>query len=53
MGEEMGETAFPAEGRSASDLEQALAELREGDADWRGGRTFSLVYNSGDDELEE
>jgi sphinganine-1-phosphate aldolase len=44
--------AFPREGRPADDL---LAEIRAGrgdDADWRGGRTFSLVYNPGDPELE-
>ena len=45
-------TGFPAEGRPADDL---LAEIRAGrgdDADWRGGRTFSLVYNPADPELE-
>jgi glutamate/tyrosine decarboxylase-like PLP-dependent enzyme len=44
--------AFPAAGRSAEDL---LAELRGGrgeDADWRAGRTFSLVYNPVDPDLE-
>ncbi len=44
--------AFPREGRSADEL---LAEIRAGrgnDADWRGGRTFSLVYNPADPELE-
>jgi glutamate/tyrosine decarboxylase-like PLP-dependent enzyme len=43
---------FPAEGRAVDDL---LTEIRAGrgdDADWRGGRTFSLVYNPGDPELE-
>jgi sphinganine-1-phosphate aldolase len=43
---------FPADGRSADEL---LAEIRAGrgqDADWRGGRTFSLVYNPADPELE-
>lgn len=43
---------FPAAGRPADDL---LAEIRAGrgdDADWRGGRTFSLVYNPADPELE-
>jgi glutamate/tyrosine decarboxylase-like PLP-dependent enzyme len=45
-------TSFPSTGRSVDDL---LAEVRAGrgdDADWRGGRTFSLVYNPGDPELE-
>ena len=45
-------TPFPAAGRPVDDL---LAEIRGGrgdDADWRGGRTFSLVYNPADPELE-
>ncbi len=44
--------AFPAHGRPADDL---IADLRGGrgdDADWRRGRTFSLVYNAADAELE-
>jgi sphinganine-1-phosphate aldolase len=44
---------FPERGRPAEEL---LAEVKAGrgdDADWRGGRTFSLVYNPGDAELEE
>jgi glutamate/tyrosine decarboxylase-like PLP-dependent enzyme len=43
---------FPAEGRPVDDL---VAEMRAGrgeDADWRGGRTLSLVYNAADPELE-
>jgi sphinganine-1-phosphate aldolase len=43
---------FPARGRPVDEL---IAELRTGrgdDADWRGGRTFSLVYNAADPELE-
>jgi glutamate/tyrosine decarboxylase-like PLP-dependent enzyme len=43
---------FPAVGRPSDDV---LAEIRSGrgqDADWRGGRTFSLVYNPADPELE-
>jgi glutamate/tyrosine decarboxylase-like PLP-dependent enzyme len=43
---------FPAERRPVDDL---VAEMRAGrgeDADWRGGRTFSLVYNAADPELE-
>jgi sphinganine-1-phosphate aldolase len=44
--------AFPATGRPVDDL---VAEMRAGrgeDADWRAGRTFSLVYNAADPELE-
>ncbi|HLT70710.1 MAG TPA: aminotransferase class V-fold PLP-dependent enzyme [Acidimicrobiales bacterium] len=43
---------FPATGRPVDDL---VAEIRAGrgdDADWRAGRTFSLVYNAADPELE-
>ncbi|HEX6422694.1 MAG TPA: aminotransferase class V-fold PLP-dependent enzyme [Acidimicrobiales bacterium] len=43
---------FPAAGRTVDDL---VAEIRAGrgrDADWRAGRTFSLVYNPVDAELE-
>ena len=43
---------FPSDGRPVDEL---LAEIRGGrgnDADWRGGRTFSLVYNPADPELE-
>lgn len=46
------DTAFPAAGRPVDDL---VAEIRAGrgrDADWRAGRTFSLVYNPADAELE-
>lgn len=45
-------TEFPQQGRSA---EEILAELEGGrgrDADWRAARTFSLVYNPADPELE-
>ncbi len=38
-------------GRPAADVLAELAAMTEGDADWRGGRTFSLVYNADDDEL--
>jgi len=43
---------FPEAGRPVDDV---LADLRGGrgaDADWRGGRTFSLVYNPADPTLE-
>ncbi|HEX6236943.1 MAG TPA: aminotransferase class V-fold PLP-dependent enzyme, partial [Acidimicrobiales bacterium] len=46
------DTAFPATGRPVDDL---VAEIRAGrgrDADWRAGRTFSLVYNPVDADLE-
>jgi glutamate/tyrosine decarboxylase-like PLP-dependent enzyme len=44
--------SFPAAGRTADDLMAEIREGRGGDADWRHGRTFSLVYNPADEELE-
>jgi len=43
---------FPAEGRPVDELLAAIRDGRGDDADWRGGRTFSLVYNALDPELE-
>ena len=45
-------TPFPDAGRSVDDLVAEMAASRDADADWRGGRTFSLVYNPADPELE-
>ncbi len=49
----MADVTFPAHGRSADEILAEVAELRGGDLDWRGGRAFSLVYDSDDAELEE
>jgi sphinganine-1-phosphate aldolase len=43
---------FPAEGRPVDDVVAAIRAGRGDDADWRAGRTFSLVYNPVDPELE-
>jgi glutamate/tyrosine decarboxylase-like PLP-dependent enzyme len=43
---------FPTDGRAVDDLLAAIRDGRSRDADWRGGRTFSLVYNPADPELE-
>jgi sphinganine-1-phosphate aldolase len=43
---------FPARGRPVDELISELRGGRGDDADWRGGRTFSLVYNAADPELE-
>jgi sphinganine-1-phosphate aldolase len=43
---------FPARGRPADELIAAIRDSRGDDADWRAGRTFSLVYNPADPELE-
>ena len=43
---------FPAAGRPVDDVLADLRGGRDADADWRGGRTFSLVYNPADPTLE-
>ncbi|MHB1137463.1 MAG: pyridoxal phosphate-dependent decarboxylase family protein [Microthrixaceae bacterium] len=43
---------LPATGRPADEMLDALRIERGGDLDWRGGRAFSLVYNTDDPELE-
>jgi sphinganine-1-phosphate aldolase len=43
---------FPDHGRPVDELIAALRGGRGDDADWRRGRTFSLVYNAADAELE-
>jgi len=43
---------FPEHGTPATALEAELHALRADDLDWRGGRAFSLVYNSGDEQHE-
>lgn len=48
----MGETEFPSE---SMPVDAVLAEVRGrrgDDFDWRGGRTFSLVYHPDDPELD-
>ena len=43
---------LPAHGRTGADLMAEVREERSGDLDWRGGRAFSLVYNTDDADLE-
>jgi glutamate/tyrosine decarboxylase-like PLP-dependent enzyme len=40
---------LPETGREASELQTELEARRAGDADWREGRTWSLVYHGGED----
>ncbi|HEY8544051.1 MAG TPA: aminotransferase class V-fold PLP-dependent enzyme [Acidimicrobiales bacterium] len=40
-------------GQSADEILAELEQGRQGDADWRRARTFSLVYNPADPGLEE
>lgn len=48
----MDATPFPTDGRPVDDLLAQIRSGRGGDADWRGGRTFSLVYDPADPELD-
>jgi glutamate/tyrosine decarboxylase-like PLP-dependent enzyme len=48
----MSDATFPTEGTHADELLADIKNRRGDDADWRHGRTFSLVYNPGDPELE-
>ena len=43
---------FPENGTSRQDLTSRLREAISRDADWRGGKIFSLVYFAGDDIAE-
>lgn len=40
---------LPDTGRDRDDLLAEMADRREGDADWRSGRAWSLVYHAGED----
>jgi glutamate/tyrosine decarboxylase-like PLP-dependent enzyme len=48
----MDEAELPAVGRSGADILAGLREERADDLDWRGGKAFSLVYNTDDPDLE-
>ena len=47
-----GPARLPATGTPVDELLERIDTARAGDLDWRGGRAFSLVYNSGDEALE-
>jgi glutamate/tyrosine decarboxylase-like PLP-dependent enzyme len=40
---------LPKAGTSAAHLIARMQEMKSSDADWRGGRTWSLIYPAGDD----
>lgn len=42
-------SALPAAGRPRADVLAAIDAFKQGDANWRDGRTFSLVYYAGDE----
>jgi glutamate/tyrosine decarboxylase-like PLP-dependent enzyme len=41
--------AFPREGKPAEDILARMRDLREHDAKWQQGKTWSLVFHAGDD----
>jgi len=41
--------ALPAKGSRREDVIARMRKAKQGDADWQGGRTFSLVYPAGED----
>ena len=43
---------LPASGKSAEQIADELKRAAAGDADWKRGKTWSLVYNAGDEVLE-
>ena len=43
---------LPRRGRSREEVRDSLAAKRAEDADWRSGRTFSLVYFAGEDVVQ-
>ncbi len=40
---------LPKQGTAGDELIARMREMKKADADWRGGRTFSLVYPAGED----
>jgi len=52
MSERDRSATLPTEGVPADELLARIDAARADDLDWRGGRAFSLVYNSGDEAHE-
>ena len=48
----MTEPSFPAESCTVEEVLTAIRARRDRDADWKGGRTFSLVYHPDDEDLD-
>ncbi|MDZ7676490.1 MAG: aminotransferase class V-fold PLP-dependent enzyme [Acidimicrobiales bacterium] len=48
----MSEPSFPTEPVPVDEVLASIRARRDRDADWRGGRTFSLVYHPDDEELD-
>ncbi|MGJ7900943.1 pyridoxal phosphate-dependent decarboxylase family protein [Lysobacter sp. 1R34A] len=47
-----GRKTLPSRGQAWSELQEAMSDLRSGDADWRHGRTPLHVYYAGEDVLD-
>lgn len=43
---------LPEHGRSAADVFAAMFQRKSGDADWAGGRVFSLIYPTGRSDVD-
>jgi len=48
----MSEIKFPSQPTSADQILDSITEMQKGDADWRHGRLFSLIYHA-ESDLEE
>ena len=48
----MSDPTFPADSLPVDDVLSTMKARRDRDADWRGGRTFSLVYHPDDEDLD-
>ncbi len=48
----MSKIKFPSQRTSADQILDSITEMQKGDADWRHGRLFSLIYHA-ESELEE
>ncbi len=48
----MASPEFPADSLPVEEVLDAMRARRDRDADWKGGRTFSLVYHPDDPELD-
>ena len=48
----MTKPTFPAESSAPEEVLASMRSRRDRDADWKGGRTFSLVYHPDDEDLD-
>ena len=48
----MGDVRLPEKGIARDEILKTMDELHEGDANWKDGRTWSLVYYAGDEHTD-